>query len=303
MGKDAPNTTTELRKALDDKNLDAISVASPNHWHSLIGDLGRPGGQALLRREAGQPRHLRRPRGPGGCEEVRRGDPARHAAASSQGRADMIKAIQSGKYGKLAVSHGFCCKPRNGIGHKPPESPPDWLDWNQWRGPAVIDQYHGNFVHYNWHWFWATGNGDLNNQGTHELDVAFWALEPGLTAPVRAMALGGRFRLERPGRDAQHHVRHRRVSQRAEGVLQRPQRQLRRLSARGEERLLLRRRRKDPRQHLHLAQRREAEVQGERAEITPGGSSAASSPPAAPASRRWPTATWKWPTTPACSAT
>lgn len=99
----------------------------------------------------------------------------------------------SGKYGKLAVAHGFCCKPRESIGHEPYSSPPEWLDWNLWRGPAIIDRFHGNYVHYDWHWFWKTGNGDLNNQGTHQLDVAFWALDPGVTAPVRAMALGGRF--------------------------------------------------------------------------------------------------------------
>jgi predicted dehydrogenase len=189
----ARNATTDLREALDDKNLDAISVASPNHWHAH---------SVILAAQAGKHCYVEKP----ASHDIYEGRVALAAAKkygvvvqhgtqqrSSQGRADMIRAIQSGKYGKLAVSHGFCCKPRSGIGHKAPESPPDWLDWNLWRGPAVIDQYHGNLVHYNWHWFWATGNGDLNNQGTHELDVAFWALEPGLTAPVRAMALGGRF--------------------------------------------------------------------------------------------------------------
>ena len=57
----------------------------------------------------------------------------------------------------------------------------------------MIDTYHDNYVHYNWHWFWETGNGDLNNQGTHQLDVARWAMDPSLTNPVRAMAIGGRF--------------------------------------------------------------------------------------------------------------
>jgi hypothetical protein len=93
----------------------------------------------------------------------------------------------------LKISYGYCCKPRNSIGHKPISDPPENLDWNLWRGPAVIDQFHGNLVHYNWHWFWKTGNGDLNNQGTHQLDRARWALDTDLTHPVRAMALGGRF--------------------------------------------------------------------------------------------------------------
>ncbi len=191
--KDAPNTTTDIRRALDDKNLDAISVATPNHWHSLM---------VIWAAQAGKHCYVEKP----ASHDIYEGRVALEAwkkygvvvqhgtqQRSSQGRASMIKAIQSGKYGKLAVSHGFCCKPRNGIGHREPGDPPEWLDWNLWRGPAVIDRYHGNYVHYNWHWFWETGNGDLNNQGTHELDVAFWALEPGLTAPIRAMALGGRF--------------------------------------------------------------------------------------------------------------
>jgi predicted dehydrogenase len=189
----APNTTTDIREALDDKNLDAISVATPNHWHSLM---------VIMAAQAGKHCYVEKP----ASHDIHEGRVALEAAKkygvviqhgtqqrSNQGRAGMIKAIQSGKYGKLAVAHGFCCKPRGSIGHKEPGAPPDWLDWNLWRGPAVIDQYHGNFVHYNWHWFWLTGNGDLNNQGTHELDVAFWSLDPGMTAPVRAMALGGRF--------------------------------------------------------------------------------------------------------------
>ena len=66
-------------------------------------------------------------------------------------------------------------------------------DWNLWKGPAVIEKFHGNYVHYNWHWFWVTGNGDLNNQGTHQLDVARWAIDDDQTHPVRTMAIGGRY--------------------------------------------------------------------------------------------------------------
>lgn len=191
--KDAPNTTTDLRKALEDKNLDAISVAAPNHWHSLM---------VILAAQAGKHCYVEKP----ASHDIYEGRVALEAwkkygvvvqhgtqQRSDQGRANMIKAIQSGKYGKLAVAHGFCCKPRESIGREPYSSPPEWLDWNLWRGPAVIDRFHANYVHYDWHWFWKTGNGDLNNQGTHQLDVAFWALDPGVTAPVRAMALGGRF--------------------------------------------------------------------------------------------------------------
>ena len=93
----------------------------------------------------------------------------------------------------MKISYGYCCKPRAGIGPIGKNSP-EVLDWNLWRGPAMLgDDYDRRYVHYDWHWFWKTGNGDMNNQGTHQLDMAYWALDKGLTHPVRAMALGGRF--------------------------------------------------------------------------------------------------------------
>ena len=82
---------------------------------------------------------------------------------------------------------------------KPIAAPPRNLDWELWKGPAIIDDFHANFVHYDWHWFWKTGNGDLNNQGTHQLDVAAWAIDDDQTHPVKAMAIGGRFPWPVPG--------------------------------------------------------------------------------------------------------
>jgi len=101
--------------------------------------------------------------------------------------------IHAGKFGKLKISYGYCCKPRGGIGMQKPSDPPANLDWDLWKGPARIKEYHKNYVHYNWHWFWKTGNGDLNNQGTHQLDRARWAIDKDQTHPVRTFALGGRF--------------------------------------------------------------------------------------------------------------
>ena len=62
---------------------------------------------------------------------------------------------------------------------KPEEPAPDWLNWDAWLGPAPMQPYHSNLVHYNWHWFWDFGNGDTGNQGVHEMDVARWAIEGG----------------------------------------------------------------------------------------------------------------------------
>ena len=183
----------DVRKALEDKELDAISVATPNHWHSLM---------AIWAAQAKKHCYVEKP----ASHDIYQGRVAAEAykkygviiqhgtqQRSSGGRANQVKAIREGKYGRLKVSYGYCCKPRGGIGQETVSAPPEHLDWNLWRGPAAIEDYHGNYVHYDWHWFWSTGNGDLNNQGTHELDVARWALDEDQTNPVRAMAIGGRF--------------------------------------------------------------------------------------------------------------
>jgi predicted dehydrogenase len=183
----------DVREALQDKNLDAISVATPNHWHSLM---------VIWAAQAGKHCYVEKP----ASHDIYEGRVATEAwkkygvvvqhgtqQRSDGGRTAQIKAIRDGMFGKLKISYGYCCKPRGSIGFKDPSDPPEHLNWDLWRGPAVIDQYHGNYHPYNWHWFWKTGNGDLNNQGTHQLDVAQWAIDEDQTHPVRAMALGGRF--------------------------------------------------------------------------------------------------------------
>jgi hypothetical protein len=117
---------------------------------------------------------------------------------SSDSRANEIAAVQSGRYGRLLVSKGYCCKPRWSIGSKPTTTPPAALAFDLWLGPAPEQPYHGNLVHYNWHWFWDFGKGDIGNQGVHELDVARWAI-PGATLPTKVWSLGGRFAYEDQG--------------------------------------------------------------------------------------------------------
>ena len=184
---------SDIRKALEDKSIDAVSIAAPNHWHSLM---------TIWAAQAGKHVYVEKPM----SHDVEEGRVAMEAQKKygvvvqhgTQRRSDarlagLHEAIQAGKFGKLKISYGYCCKPRGSIGMKSPGEPPSNLDWNLWRGPAEVADYHGNLVHYNWHWFWETGNGDLNNQGTHQLDVARWALDKDQTHPIRAMAIGGRF--------------------------------------------------------------------------------------------------------------
>ena len=185
---------SDIRRALDDKKIDAISVATPNHWHSLM---------TIWAAQAKKHCYVEKP----ASHDIHEGRVAMEAwkkygvviqhgtqQRSSSGVAGLHEAIKAGKWGKLKFAYGYCCKPRGGIGRKKPSDPPSTLDWNLWRGPAKVKEYHGNYVHYNWHWFWDTGNGDLNNQGTHQLDVAQWAIDDDQLHPKRAFALGGRFK-------------------------------------------------------------------------------------------------------------
>jgi len=184
---------SDIRQALDDKSIDAISIAAPNHWHSLMTIWGAQAGKHVYV-EKPMSHDINEGRI---CVEAQNkyGVVIQHGTQrrSNPQHAGLHKLIKERKFGKLKISYGYCCKPRKGIGFKTPSVAPSNLDWNLWRGPAVIDQYHDNYVHYNWHWFWESGNGDMNNQGTHQLDMANWALDDGMTHPVRVMGLGGRF--------------------------------------------------------------------------------------------------------------
>ncbi|MFK7849921.1 MAG: Gfo/Idh/MocA family protein [Akkermansiaceae bacterium] len=194
--KGLPFTTkgiSDVREALDDKNLDALSIATPNHWHSLM---------TIWAAQAGKHVYVEKPMSHDIqegriCVEAQQkyGIVIQHGTQrrSDAGIAGLSQAIRDGKFGRLKISYGYCCKPRNSIGMEKVSTPPDNLDWNLWRGPAEIDNYHGNYAHYDWHWFWKTGNGDMNNQGTHQLDVAAWALDADQTNPARVMAIGNRF--------------------------------------------------------------------------------------------------------------
>ena len=192
-GLQKPRGVADLRRVLEDKNVDAISIATPNHWHALMTIWGA---------QAGKHVYVEKPMSHDVLEgrvavaaQKKYGVVVQHGTQNRSNAkiAGLHEAIKAGKFGRLKISYGYCCKARASIGFKPVEAPPAELDWNLWRGPAEVAGFHRNLVHYNWHWFWETGNGDLNNQGTHQLDIARWALDDDQTHPVKAMAIGGRF--------------------------------------------------------------------------------------------------------------
>jgi predicted dehydrogenase len=191
LGGNTPKCFQDIRKALEDKELDAISIATCNHWHSLMTIWAcQAGKDVYVEKPASQVMFEGRK-----CLEAARkyGRIVQHGTQSRSDRkwAIAVAAARSGKYGKLLVSKGYASKPRWSIGFKPVKEPPPELDFDLWLGPAPKQPYHENLVHYNWHWFWDTGNGEIGNQGVHQMDIARWVI--GNRLPKSVVSLGGRW--------------------------------------------------------------------------------------------------------------
>jgi predicted dehydrogenase len=199
LGRAEAKTATDIRKVLEDKELNAVSIATPNHWHSLM---------TIWACEHGKDVYVEKPcshnihEGRIAVEMARKHKRVvQHGtqSRSSQSWENLSALAKSGKLGKLLVSRGLCYKDggtgggtRGDIGHKPTKVPPSELDFNIWLGPAQEQPYHENLVHYRWHWFWDFGNGDAGNQGVHQMDIARWLI-PGAVWPKSVISFGGRY--------------------------------------------------------------------------------------------------------------
>jgi predicted dehydrogenase len=195
----APTTVQDIRKALQDKELNAVSIATPNHWHALM---------TIWACEHGKDVYVEKPcshnvhEGRIAVEMARKNKCiVQHGTQNRSGQvwADIAAVAKSGKLGKLLVSRGLCYKDggtggstRGDIGTKPAKAPPSDLDFDIWLGPAKDQPYHENLVHYRWHWFWDFGNGDMGNQGVHEMDKARWLI-PDAKWPKSVISFGGRY--------------------------------------------------------------------------------------------------------------
>jgi predicted dehydrogenase len=186
-----PKTYTDIRKLLEDKSIDAVSIATPNHWHSLM---------AIWACQAGKDVYVEKPCSHNlweGRQLVRAATKyGRIAQHGTQGRSDPavmegVKKTQDGLLGHVYLSRGLCFKWRDNIGHASISAVPPNVDYDLWTGPAPVKPFTANRFHYNWHWFWDYGNGDLGNQGVHQMDIARWAL--GLGFPNKISAVGGHF--------------------------------------------------------------------------------------------------------------
>ncbi len=183
----------DYREVLDRKDVDAVCLATPNHWHAL---------GAVWACEAGKDVYLEKPvshniwegrriiaAAERGGRIVASGTQSRSAPGNREFEAD----VRAGIYGPVKVARGLCYKERGSIGKVGgPQAPPPEVDYNLWSGPREMAPIMRGKFHYDWHWKWAYGNGDLGNQGIHQLDLCRWFLGVDRLAP-RVVSLGGRF--------------------------------------------------------------------------------------------------------------
>ncbi|MCD6394669.1 MAG: Gfo/Idh/MocA family oxidoreductase, partial [Planctomycetes bacterium] len=188
-----PKAYTDVRRLIDDKEIDALVVATPNHWHSLIG---------IWACQAGKDVYVEKPISHNMWEGRKLVQAARKynriVQAGTQNRSDTglrpaIEYIHSGKLGRIQWAHGLWYKHRQSIGNvKGPQPIPAQVDYNLFCGPAPLKPLMRKQFHYDWHFFWDTGNGDIANLGAHQADDCRWAL--GETAlPDSVVSIGGRF--------------------------------------------------------------------------------------------------------------
>lgn len=182
----------DFRKVYDDKEIDAVTLATPNHWHAL---------QTIWACQAGKDVYVEKP----ATHNIYEGRKMIEAAykynrivqhgvqlRSSVAIREAVEHLKNGLIGRVYMSRGLVYRWRPDIGNKGISQKPAGLDYDLWCGPAPMVPFTKNLVHYNWHWHWNYGNGDVGNQGIHETDLCMWGL--GLDhLPERITSMGGKF--------------------------------------------------------------------------------------------------------------
>lgn len=190
-----PATETEYRKILENKDIDAVSIATPNHWHAL---------QAIWACQAGKDVYVEKPvshtleEGRKIVEAARKYNRVVQTGTQSRSHPATLSAqdfIKNDGLGEIYMAKGLCFKPRGSIGHVKNSEIPEGVNWDAFLGPAPYRPFNLNRFHYKWHWFWDTGNGDFGNQGIHQADIARWALGK-RTHPVKIKGTGNYFILD-----------------------------------------------------------------------------------------------------------
>ncbi len=200
-----PKYVRDMRQVFDDKSVHVVSIATPNHWHSL---------GAIWAMQAGKDVYVEKPISHNVSEGRRVADAStklnRICQTGTQGRSSManIQAaefLRKGGIGEILVSRGLCYKSRPSIGPKGTYEVPTTVDYDVYCGPAPMEPLTRPRFHYDWHWQWTMGNGDLGNQGIHQMDVARWMLGVN-RLPDAVISYGGRVGYEDAGETANTQV-------------------------------------------------------------------------------------------------
>jgi predicted dehydrogenase len=188
----SPKEYGDMRELFESKEIDAVSLPLPNHWHALA---------TIWACQAGKDVYVEKPASHNIFEGRQMVAAARKygrmVQVGTQSRTiphkvAAIQLVRDGAIGKLYQVKGICYRRRFSIGHTPDEAVPPGVDWDKFLGPAQYKPYSKNKFAYNWHWFFDTGNGDIGNQGVHEMDIGSWGL--GRTDwPVSVMSTGGKY--------------------------------------------------------------------------------------------------------------
>jgi len=203
-----PIFVQDIRKLIEIKDIDILSIATPNHWHALM---------AIWAMQNGKHVYVEKPVSHNVLEGRRMVEVARKTgkicqtgtqSRSSKGMREAMAFLHSGKLGTISLARGLCYKLRPSIGKvSGPQNPPKTCDYDLWCGPAPKAPLMRARLHYDWHWVWDTGNGDLGNQGIHEMDKARWGLQKN-SLPHSVVAVGGRFGYVDDGQTANSQVIH-----------------------------------------------------------------------------------------------
>ncbi|MFL5482966.1 MAG: Gfo/Idh/MocA family protein [Gemmatimonadaceae bacterium] len=192
LQRTAPKLVSDFRRALEDKNVDALIIAAPDHWHAPA---------TILALDAGKHVYVEKPSGHDPHEDelivaAARKHPRLKVQLGTQARSgphfiEALHIVRDGQIGTPYLARGWYANTRDSIGRGKVVPVPANLDYELWQGPAPRTPYRDNVIHYNWHWFTNWGTGEICNNGTHEIDVARWLL--GVDYPTSVISTGGRF--------------------------------------------------------------------------------------------------------------
>lgn len=187
-----PEMVADFRRMLDDAQVDAIVIATPNHWHAPATIFGCAAGKHVY---VEKPCSYTAEEGEMAIAAARKNKRVVQMGSQRRSWPALVEAVQKlheGRIGQLHYARTWYNNRRDSIGIGKAAAPPEWLDWDLWQGPAPHRSYKDNLVHYNWHWHWHWGNGELGNNGIHALDVARWGMD--VAYPQRVTAGGGKYR-------------------------------------------------------------------------------------------------------------